>query len=52
MEVSKRKEVRLHTAIVLKLQGKADRARMPLKQYMEEILVNHAESGVVLTKEL
>lgn len=50
MEVTKRKEVYLHPAVVLKLEGKAKRARMLLKPYMEEILINHAESDIVLTK--
>lgn len=52
MDTKKRKEIELPTHIVLKLEGKAKRARMLLKPYMQEILINHAESEIVLTKEL
>ncbi len=52
MEVKKRKQLDLHPTYWHKLEGKAKRANMLLKPYAEEILINHALSEQVITKEL
>jgi len=51
-EATKRSDIELTPSIRDKLKAKAKRARMTFKPYCEEVLINHALSEQVITKEI